>query len=226
MVLSGMIAAPSTKTEYVYRSVKAQILEGKLSPGERLRLTELAKEFNISEMPVREALRMLQRDGLVFFENHRGATVAALSLQEVFEIIATRTFLEVLAICEAAPHHTDETLDELDGLLAQMKKATTARKYSELNHAFHQVLYEPCPNNFLKREIDDLWDRVWRRWARSLFDFRPDRREGAQNEHRAIVQALRSKSAAALEKAVRLHREHSLQAWQSVLEQAEKSGSV
>ncbi|MGE3149751.1 MAG: GntR family transcriptional regulator [Pseudorhodoplanes sp.] len=210
------IAAPSTKTDYVYRSIKAKILEGSLSPGARLRLSELAREFSISEMPVREALRMLQRDGLVFFESHRGATVAELSVRDVLDVIATRTHLEILAICEALPHYTPQSLTQLEDLLVQMRKSSP-QKFSELNHAFHQTLYGPCPNEFLKREIDELWERVWRRWARSLFDMRPERRQGAQKEHEDIVRAIRSGVLADVENAVRRHRQSTIEAWQSLL---------
>ena len=70
----------TTKTEWVYQQLRARILGGKDKLDPRLRLSTLAQEFRISEMPVREALRMLQRDGLVSMESHRGATIVDLEL--------------------------------------------------------------------------------------------------------------------------------------------------
>ena len=66
----------ATKSEWVYEQLRRRILAGTYKPDDRLRLTELAREFNMSEMPVREALRMLQRDGLIEMHSHRGASVA------------------------------------------------------------------------------------------------------------------------------------------------------
>lgn len=209
---------PSTKTDYVYKLLKAEIVSGRLPPGQRLRLTELAGDYAISEMPIREALRMLQRDGLVAIESHRGATVAALSHQDLLDIIATRTHLEILAVAEAVPFHTPRTIAGLRDHLARMAEAAGGARFSERNRAFHLALYEPCRNGFLKAEIDQLWDRVWRRWSHSLFELRPERRQGASQEHEAIVAAIESGSREAVEAAVRRHREETLEGWARAVE--------
>jgi hypothetical protein len=87
-----------TKSEWAYRRLREMIADGTLAAGSRLVLRQLATDFGLSEMPVREALRMLQRDGLVAFESHRGATVIAISGEEVLEGISVRMWLEVLAV--------------------------------------------------------------------------------------------------------------------------------
>jgi DNA-binding GntR family transcriptional regulator len=209
---------PSTKTEVVYRILKDGILMGEFQPGRRLRLTEIADRFGISEMPIREALRMLQRDGLVLIESHRGATVIELSLQELFDIVATRTYLEILAVCEASPFHTDETFAELDRLLDEMDDAADGSQFGKLNHLFHRTLYAPCRNEFLKREIDELWARAWQRWTKSLFDLRPDRQSKANKEHRLIVSAVKSGSVREIEKVLKAHREETLASWTNVIQ--------
>jgi DNA-binding GntR family transcriptional regulator len=210
------IARPSTKTNHAYLLIKDDILEGRLAPGTRLRLSELAENFETSEMPVREALRMLQQEGLVSFEDHRGATVADLSMEELLEVIETRTYLEILAVCLASPLHDAASLAELDGLVAKMASETSPQTYAALNHSFHLALYSPCTNTFLKREIDRLWDRAWRRWSKSLYQLKPDRVALATDEHAKIVQALRAGDIAPLEAALRVHRERSLEAWRSL----------
>src|SRR5215468_4413768 len=100
----------ATKSEWVYEQLRRRILGGGYKPDDRLRLTALAREFATSEMPVREALRMLQRDGLIEMHSHRGAIVANPSLARVHEIVTVRTHLEALAIREAAARHDARSL--------------------------------------------------------------------------------------------------------------------
>lgn len=207
---------PATKTDFVYQTLRKEILDGHLQPGQRLRLTELAEKYEISEMPVREALRKLQHDGLVHFESHRGATVSDLGLDRTLEIIATRTYLEAYAVLEASTHHSKQSLDQLKALVAKMKKTKDAEQYSELNRKFHRLLTDPCPNAFLKIEIDNLWNKVWRTRSQSLFQMIPKRIEDATVEHERILDALLSGSKAKLEAAVMTHRERTLDNWRSL----------
>lgn len=207
---------PSTKTEFVYQTIRKEILDGHLQPGQRLRLSELAARYEISEMPVREALRKLEHDDLVQFENHRGATVSDLGLDRIIEVIATRTYLEVYAMCEATRYHTTETVNQLDGLIQKMKKTRNADQYSELNRRFHKLLTEPCPNAFLKIEIDNLWNKVWRTRSQSIFQLVPARLADATVEHGQIVNAVRRRSIDDVQKTAMLHRQRTLENWQSL----------
>ena len=208
---------PSTKTDYVYNVLHADIMQGDLAPGQRLRLAELAARFSISEMPIREALRRLQADGLVRFETHRGATVTAVPLSRVVEIIATRTFLEVLAITESTPFHTEDTLRQAESLNQQLLATDDSKLASELNRAFHVQLSDPCPNTFLKQEIDTLWDKVWSTQQRSVFERTPVRTESAANEHFAMLTALRAQSIDQVRTATLMHRESTLKSWHAQL---------
>lgn len=213
MVQQQDAAPPGTKADFVYRTLHAEIMGGGLSPGQRLRLTEIATRYATSEMPVREALRRLQAGGLVVFEDHRGATVTSMPLTRVVDIIATRTFLEILAIMEATPYHTRVSLDKAAALNTELKKAKDPKRSSELNRRFHVVLYEPCPNTFLKQEIDMLWDKVWSTQQRSVFARSPGRVAGAADEHDEILAAIASGSQTAVRKAALAHREHTLDSW-------------
>lgn len=207
---------PATKTEFVYQTLRKEILEGRLQPGQRLRLSEIASRYEISEMPVREALRKLQHDGFVEFENHRGATVSDLGLDRVIEIIATRTYLEVCSVCEAVPHHTAESIARLEAIVQKMKKTRKSDQYSELNRWFHRLLSEPCPNAFLKTEIDNLWNKVWRTRSQSIFQLVPTRLAEATVEHEKILDAIRLGSCEDAERAAKEHRRHTLEAWRAL----------
>lgn len=211
--LARPMLPPGTKTDFVYRTLQAEIMGGVLPPGQRLRLAEIAERYATSEMPVREALRRLQADGLVKFENHRGATVTSVSLSRVVEIIATRTFLEVLAISEATPFHTKETLQKARRINDELRKAKDPRRSSELNRQFHVQLYQPCPNTFLKQEIDMLWDKVWSTQQRSVFERTPARVRGAVAEHGEILEALASGSVEMVRLAALRHRQQTIDSW-------------
>ena len=210
----------TTKTDWVYSRLRAAILDGALKPEDRLRLTSLARQFQTSEMPVREALRMLQRDGLVSFESHRGATVIKLSLHRAAEIVAVRMHLEVLAISEAVPRHSQDSLAEFSEILERMDRQALARqpqRFSEGNRRFHTALYAVGPNLTLNDEIQMLWDRVWRARPRSIFALDPSRMEAAQGEHRTILQAVRAGDAEAAARAMMRHRANTLASWHRAL---------
>jgi len=217
----------TTKTDWVYEQLRARILGGEHKPDGRLRLSALAQEFQISEMPVREALRMLQRDGLVRMENHRGATIVNLSWEHAAEIVAMRMHLEVLALREATGRHSPRALEEIGDLLRRMDDDVAGRRadrFSQGNREFHTRLYEPGPNAALKQEIQDLWDRVWRARAASIFAVDSARMTQAQAEHRKILAAVRRGDAGAAAAAMERHRTLTMASWQRIIASAGEAG--
>ena len=214
----------ATKSEWVYEQLRRRILGGTYKPDDRLRLTELAREFAMSEMPVREALRMLQRDGLIEMHSHRGAAVANLSWSRAAEIVSVRMHLEVLAVGEAAKGHDKSSLAELRRILDRMDRdlaAGAATRFSAGNRDFHRRLYEPAANTVLKREIQELWDRVWRARSQSIFEVDRDRMAAAQVEHRAILTALAKGDTKAAVAAAARHRDRTLESWTGIVRRNE-----
>jgi DNA-binding GntR family transcriptional regulator len=217
-----------TKSEWVYARLREMITGGELASGERLRLTQLAERFRTSEMPVREALRMLQRDGLIVMESHRGATVVTVTWERVYEAVLVRMHLEVLAAREAAPYHGAESVRELRALLQRMDRMAERNRgteFSEANRRFHTLSYEPCPHPMLKAEIQQLWDTVWHTRSRSLFRLRPGRMRPAQREHRALVDAFAAGDADAAEAAANAHSEQTLAAWRSLRDRTRREAA-
>lgn len=208
-----------TKSEWVYTELRERITRGDLASGQRLRLAELAREFHTSVMPVREALRMLQRDGLVEMESHRGASVARVTWERIVEAVMIRMHLETLAVREATPHHDARSLSALDEQLHRMDALAERRRatdFSEANRRFHTAVEDACPHALLKDEIQQLWDVVWRTRPRSLFRLSPERMAGAQAEHRAIVEAIRTGDAGAAAARSDEHMRTTLEAWREV----------
>lgn len=208
-----------TKSEWVYARLREMIIGGELPSGERLRLTQLAERFRTSEMPVREALRMLQQDALVVMESHRGATVATVTWERVYEAVLVRMHLEVLAAREAAPFHDAGSIGELRALLQRMDRMVErnrAIEFSEANRRFHTLAYARGPYPMLKEEIQQLWDTVWQTRSRSLFRLRPSRMRPAQREHRALVDAFAAGDGDGAGAEARTHMDHTLSAWRSL----------
>jgi DNA-binding GntR family transcriptional regulator len=205
-----------TKTEYAYAELHRRIVQGEVAGGTRLRLRALAGELNLSEMPIREALRLLQRDGLIRFESHRGATVTDVSAEQVMERLAIRTWLEVLATEQAVPLHTPESVAALRAALSRAAAAAGEHdwlRFTAENRAFHELVELPA-NPLLRETIAAEWDRVWQARRRSsLFAILPARMEQAQTEHRALLDALAEGSCEAAVKAMTDHRRHTLEAW-------------
>ena len=218
----------ATKSEWVYEQVRSRILAGTYKPDYELRLTALAREFKMSEIPVREALRMLQRDGLVEIQSHRGAAVTNLSWSRAAEIISVRMHLEVLAVQEAAKVHDETSLGDLSKILDRMDRdaaAGSAARFSSGNREFHRRLYEPIGNSVLKQEIQELWDRVWRARSQSIFEVDRPRMVAAQVEHRAILDAIEKQNGSAAAAAAEIHRRQTLASWARVVRETEPAHS-
>ncbi len=169
--------------------MRRKILDGAYQPGARLRLSELARELNLSEMPVREALRLLQKDGLVVMRLHRGAEVARLSFERGLEVTEARMRLERAAAVAAMPHHDAVSLAGLRRKLAEMERAAARPVEFALKHrAFCTALLARCPNAFMRQLIEDLWDQVWQASSTSVFELMRHRVPETIEESRAILQ--------------------------------------
>ena len=182
-----------TKSEYAYAELRRRILDGRLPAGARLLLRPLADELGVSVMPIRDAIRLLERDGLVTVNSHRSATVTEIARDAVVESVGVRMWLEVLAVREATPHHTAATLAAAERALADAERTAASGKaleYARANRAFHNALEAPASES-LRALIDELWDRMWQaRRSLSLFVLDPGRIDGAQDEHRELYEAV------------------------------------
>ena len=210
------MSVPQTKSRYAYDQLRAQIVDGSLAPGERLRLRTLAEALGLSEMPVREALRMLSRDGLVEFSDHRGATVTAIPIEDVSATISARMWLEILAVREAVPLHDEASLAAVRTALAKGAKATSGAAFSVANRELHEAIEAPAPVA-LRGMITEAWDRVWVvRRAASLFLLLPDQVARAHEEHVELVEAVEAGDAKAAGRIMERHRTSSLRAWSTI----------
>jgi DNA-binding GntR family transcriptional regulator len=216
-------AAPiqrQTVASMTVEALREGILRGDFPEGEPLRQDALADELGVSRIPVREALRQLEAEGLVTFSPHRGAVVSTLSLEEIEELFELRADIECdllrRAIPNAGPDHLARAGDVLDEFDAALEKGETER-CGPLNWRFHSALYVPARRNFTMGVVQKLHQQSDRYFRMHVVLTRGGAR--ANEEHRAIAGAVRDKD---VKTALRLMREHILGAGQSLVELLEK----
>lgn len=181
--------AEDTIAVRIARTLAERIIAGTIEPGTRLRQDHIATEFETSHVPVREAFRRLEAQGLAISEPRRGVRVASFDLSEVKEVAAMRAALEVLALRHAAPHLTAATLDKAEQARRDCDAATDVRAWEEANRRFHRTLVAPCGMKRLLATIDDLHAAS----ARFLFSaWRSEWEARTDHDHRAILNALRN----------------------------------
>jgi DNA-binding GntR family transcriptional regulator len=175
----------------VVDGIRDMVLNGHLKPGDRLRQDELANTFGVSTMPIREALRQLQAEGLVIFHPRRGATVASLSVSDYEEIYRIREALETLA-CRWATENFDRIpIDRLKLLLQEIETAEAnqddVHRRLQLVREFFFTVFEASGKEHLLRILSNLWDlsQQYRLYFSSLPELVPQRLSNYRNIYQA-----------------------------------------
>jgi DNA-binding GntR family transcriptional regulator len=196
----------------VAERLRADILEGRLHPGEWLRQERLAQELGVSQMPVREALKQLAAEGLVEHVPYRGARVVQFSHEDVEDLYECRAFIEGTAAHHAATRITEQQLLELASLRDAMAACQTPvdlAEYRELNRRFHEIIFTASQRSFLVRTLAQLWSAfptmLWSNIPRVAVTSVPERDEPDVAEHAEIVAALVARDPERAERAVRAH---------------------
>lgn len=169
-------------------------------------LKSIAKELGVSELPVREAIRMLEAHGLVTMTPHAGAQVAKFNVNDIREIAEIRGVLEGYAIRTAIPFIKGEVLETLKALVDEMKRfieGVEGIDYAALNRKFHQTIYEQAPSPRLQKMISEVWDGA--ESTKAVFDFSKQRPKDSFQEHQDLLSAIIEQDG---DKAERLMREH------------------
>lgn len=155
-----MLEAIQTTTiqDSAYKQLVKAILEGKIAPGERITMEGLAKQLNVSIMPVREAIRRLEANKFITIQKRR-IVVNKLSAENVNHILEVRLLLEGYAVEKAALQRQDETLDDLEELLNVMNNTKDPETYLKANKDFHNTIYKEAGVPVMLEIIDSLWER-------------------------------------------------------------------
>ena len=214
----GVVVLPirrQTLTGMTLEAVRERILRGQYPEGEPLRQDAIADELGVSRIPVREALRQLEAEGLVTFSPHRGAVVSTLSIQEIVELFELRAEIESDLLRRAIKNMTAEDNNRARDILKAYEIALAAGEVSawgELNWQFHSTLYAPAGRQFTMSMVSKLHQQSDRYMRMQVALTHGETR--AKEEHRAIAAAVKK---ADVKLAARLMREHILGAGRSLI---------
>ncbi|KUP92445.1 GntR family transcriptional regulator [Tritonibacter horizontis] len=181
------ISKTASAASIVFDALRKAIVEGELEEGAPLRQDEIARLFNTSRIPVREAISRLEEKGLVTSQRFKGAVVAGLDIEELREIFEYRALIEPEVIRRAVPRMTTDTLDEAKTFFHKLHTASDPVSWGDLNRAFHERLYRASGLPYHEAAIDKAMDRVDRYLRAALI--RSGNVNKSNAEHLAIWQA-------------------------------------
>ena len=179
-----------TAQDVVAEGLRRGILSGELESGQPLRQEQIARDFEVSAVPVREALRQLAGEGLVTLTPNRGARVSEVSYEEAKEISEIRVALETLALRLSVPNMTEDDLRRAEEVLDLWDAEEDPATFAALNWRFHTVLYEPARQPRLMAMIGSL-HASFDLYAGRYFAAWMSLKAAAQQQHRQIVEACR-----------------------------------
>ncbi|MBZ9853215.1 GntR family transcriptional regulator [Mesorhizobium sp. CA13] len=215
----GLIERPQTVAEQVANVLREAIASGTLKAGTTLRQDDLAEQFGFSRMPIRDALRQLEAEGIVSIHPTKGAHVARMDGDEIREIYAVRELLECEALRLSILGLPGGKLDEAEQVLDQIDAERNVGRWGVLNRAFHLALYDACGNRRLLGLIEahhNAADRYVRILLSNL-----DYRTRSQTEHRDLLAACRRRDAG---KAVSILTQHLRQGSETLVNAIEGDG--
>jgi DNA-binding GntR family transcriptional regulator len=197
-----------TLKEQIVKLLRGAILSGKIHPGQRLNESELARDFGLSRIPVREALQQLQQDGLVVDVPRRGKFVINLSEEEIQKINSLRLVLEAEALRLCRVKIPPEGLDALIGLVGKMEQSREVSEVeaSALDIEFHRLIWRHTGNEYLAKTLENLTiplfaNRVLWRLNREMLGWASI----LPNHHRMLLEFLQGKSTKSAEEVVLEH---------------------
>jgi len=202
--MTSLATNPVTlSAETVTEQLRALILDGSLGIGVQLKQEALARKFGVSRIPIREALKRLEAEGLVAHTAHQGSVVASRSIDDLLETLDIRIGLESRALVLAIPHMTPAILRKAETILARYDASDMPGEWSELNLAFHLCLYKPCGRQRLLSMIESLVRSVdihLRAHQSAAIG-----RKSPQKDHRALLEACRTGNAERARKLLERH---------------------
>lgn len=194
--------------DVVFHTLREAILKGELKPGERLMELQLASKLGVSRTPIREAIRMLEQEGLAVTIPRKGAEVARMTEKDMEDVLQIREVLDELAVKLACDNITREEIKELEKKMFQFEgsiRQDDIKKIAQADVAFHDVIYRAAGNVKLMTMLDNLREQIYRYRVEYLKD------EKAYptliREHREILAALEKHEKKKVVEAMKVHVE-------------------
>jgi len=206
--------------DIVFEKLREAIFKGKLKPNQRLVETSIAEQMGISRTPVREAIRMLENEGLIVHVARKGAVVCGFSQDDISEIYMIRSVLEGLAVGLAAENITTEEIDELEKILEDAKECTIENKLNELTklcNRFNFILTRASKKPRLCALLDTLQE--YTEQTRIVAFSSMERQLEAYKEHKDILNAVKQRNKHLAERLAREHIEMARRAYERQVNQ-------
>jgi DNA-binding GntR family transcriptional regulator len=201
-----LIKNPGNTPEVIASALRNDILHGRLKSNQPLRQDQIAEQFGVSKIPVREAMVQLRAEGLIVFLPNRGFVVSELSPAEVEEIFVMRTALETKALERAIPNLRSADLIRAESVLDISEVEDDTAQWSELNWEFHATLYQAAQMPRLLGALEVLHNNV----ARYLLIYLGSlsARDASQSEHKKILQACKKRDGGLAVNILQQHLNH------------------
>lgn len=204
-----------TLSQSIHSYIKEAIITNRLKANQRINEKEIAAEFGVSTTPVREAVQKLGAEGFITINSHREAVVRAVSFEELQEIFKVLSILDGQAASLAADHIGHDDLRELEGVIKEMEKSchiNSVKKYLTLNQRFHRRIWRCVPNRTFQTILYYVDNQMLRYTPSRLYAFKnPGLLESSLQEHKEMLEALRTKDKERLEELMSKH-------WASLLQ--------
>ena len=199
--------------DVAFQTLRKGILHGELKPGERLMEIQLANRLGVSRTPVREAIRMLELEGLVINTPHRGAQVASITEKDLQDVLEVRKGLEEMSIRLACERITDQQLQDLYEASRRFEKQAESdediMKLAAADEAFHAIIYKASGNQRLEQLINNLLDQMFRYRIEYLKD--EANRQSLITEHDELWNSLKNRDYNRSRKFMRQHIERQME---------------
>lgn len=210
-----------SKPAVVHEMLREAIIHGEYKPGERLVIDEVAARLGVSQIPVREAVRQLEADGLVSVEPYTGATITQFNPDLIFEIFALLEALEVICGRRACTCMSDAELAELTAIVTDMDSLLAdPERWSQQNRQFHLMICRFSHVQLIERMLEnalDHWDRLRLHYVKDVLQHRMPE---AQRDHHRMIEAFRRRDADEIEHLLRSHNQRALAAYIDLLQQS------
>ncbi|MFV0528371.1 MAG: GntR family transcriptional regulator [Lachnospiraceae bacterium] len=207
--------------DVVFKAIRQAILRGELKPGERLMEIALAEKLGVSRTPIREAMRKLEREGLVVMIPRRGAQVANITEKDLNDVLEVRMALENMAIekaCRLITEEQTQALYEAMQTFEETMKEGDLTKLAQADVDFHEIIYEASDNKRLIQLLNELREQIYRYRIEYLKD--EETRNTLAKEHIVIYEAIRVRDVKKAQLSGHTHVENQRQAIMKSIEQS------
>lgn len=219
--LSHQIVRRETLKEQVYKYLKNEIIIGELKPGERLIEEKISEQLNVSRSPIREAVRMLEKDGLLNIQQTGGVTVVNPTVEDYRYLFETRVEMESVAAYYAAIRRTDNELKVIKKTIDMMEIEVATGEINEIlktNLNFHEMIVTASHNPFLISMTMQLRG-INSFYRKAILENNPKYVKGALEDHKKIFQAIDTGNQEAAKASMRAHIEHDYQSFMKIVSQ-------